>query len=179
MDAYVVIDKYYKKDSDLYNILVHHSKDVTNKALNIIEHHPELGADRGFVETAAMLHDIGIFLTDAPSIQCHGILPYICHGYLGREILDREGFPAAYGLVCERHTGTGLTLANIINNKLPLPHRDMCPQTVEEKIICFSDCFFSKTKLGHERSVEEVEKSLKKFGDESVTEFKDWCKIFL
>lgn len=178
MNTLDIIENFYKKDSDLYNILVNHSTDVMNKALSIAASHPELNIDKEFVVEAAMLHDIGIFLTSAPSIHCYGIAPYICHGYLGREILDNLGYPL-HGLVCERHTGTGLTAEEIERQKLPLPHRDMIPVTIEEKVICFADCFFSKTRLGEEKSVDKVKQSLAKFGEASVTQFEEWEKIFL
>lgn len=178
MNTLSIIEKYYKKDSELYNILVKHSTDVKNKALSIAKKHPELNIDTGFTEEAAMLHDIGIFLTNAPSIKCFGIAPYVCHGYLGREILDKEGLPK-HALVCERHTGTGISLEEIESNHLPLPHRDMRPVSIEEKVICFADCFFSKTRPGEERSVEKVKQSIAKFGKDSVTQFDKWVAIFL
>ncbi len=178
MNALDIIEKYYKKDSELYTILIKHSTDVMNKALSIAENHPELHIDTEFVKEAAMLHDIGIFLTHAPSIKCFGIAPYICHGYLGRELLDREGLPK-HALVCERHTGTGITEEEIIKNELPLPHRNMIPLSIEEKVICFADCFFSKAVLGKERSVEQVKQSLCKFGEEPVKQFEEWVEMFL
>lgn len=178
MEPITLIEKFYKKDSKLYNILVGHSTHVMNKALTIIENHPELNADFQFVAEAAMLHDIGIFLTDAPSIECHGIAPYLCHGYLGRELLDNEGYPH-HALVCERHTGTGLRLGDIIAQNLPLPRRDMVPVTIEEQIICFADCFFSKTKLGEEKKIEDVKRGLMKHGIASVNRFEEWCQLFL
>lgn len=178
MNTLNIIEKYYKKDSDLYNVLVQHSIDVKNKALRIVDSHPELNADRLFVEEAAMLHDIGIFLTNAPSIHCYGVAPYICHGYLGREILEKNGLPK-HGLVCERHTGTGLTLEEIAKQKLPLPHRDMVPISVEEQIICFADCFFSKTRIGEEKTVDEVRNGFAKFGEKTVNQFDKWCTLFL
>ena len=178
MNTLTIIEKFYKKDSDLYNILVSHSTDVMNKALHIAEIHPELKIDKDFLKEASMLHDIGVFLTNAPSINCFGTFPYICHGYLGRELLDDLGY-SKHALVCERHTGTGLSLEEIVSNKMPIPHRDMMPISVEEQIICFSDCFFSKTRLGEERSVEKVRQSLSKFGEDSVRQFDKWCAKFL
>ena len=178
MEPLALIQKYYKRDSKLYNILVDHSTDVMNKALQITDTHPELAIDRQFVAEAAMLHDIGIFLTDAPEIECHGIAPYLCHGYLGREMLEREGYPA-HGLVCERHTGTGLYLDDIVARKLPLPHRDMAPVSIEEQVICFADCFFSKTRLGREKTVEKVRSSVAKYGDRGIRQFDEWCAMFL
>jgi uncharacterized protein len=53
--------------------------------------HPEMNLDERFIQEAALLHDIGIFLTNAPKIHCFGDYPYICHGYLGAEILRKEG----------------------------------------------------------------------------------------
>lgn len=178
MNTLSIIEKYYKKDSDLYNILVQHSTDVTDKALSIAKNHPELNIDVEFVSEAAMLHDIGIFETNAPSIKCFGTNPYLAHGYLGKEIMDSLGYPK-HGLVCERHTGTGISLEEIIKSSLPLPHRDMRPISIEEKVICFADCFFSKTHLGEERSVDKVRYSLSKFGEDSVRQFDRWCAIFL
>ena len=52
-----------------------HSRQVTERALRIADAHPELAIDRPFVQEAAMLHDIGIFLCDAPGIACHGSNP--------------------------------------------------------------------------------------------------------
>ncbi len=34
--------------------------------------HPEIQADRKFVEEAALLHDIGVYKTYAPEIACSG-----------------------------------------------------------------------------------------------------------
>jgi uncharacterized protein len=53
------------------------------------------------------------------------------------------------------------------------------PQSAEEKIICFADKFFSKTSPQREKSVEQAEKSLAKFGPEGVERFREWCNLFL
>ena len=80
MDALAIIDKYYPEDNELKRILVTHSRSVADKALWIADTHPELELDKQFLEEAALLHDIGVFLTDAPGIHCYGTHPYICHG---------------------------------------------------------------------------------------------------
>ncbi|HML65601.1 MAG TPA: HDIG domain-containing protein [Dysgonomonas sp.] len=178
MDVIAIIEKYYKKDSDLYKILIRHSKEVMNKALEIAKKHPELNADIEFIKEAAMLHDIGIFLTNAPSIECNGIAPYVCHGYLGRELLDAQGYHR-HALVCERHTGVGISLEEIKAENLPLPHRNMQPMSIEEKIICFADCFYSKTNLGVEKSIDKIRKGLEKHGINSVKIFDEWSLAFL
>ncbi|MDR1091278.1 MAG: phosphohydrolase, partial [Prevotella sp.] len=84
-----------------------------------------------------------------------------------------------HALVCERHTGTGLTLEQIVTEKLPLPHREMVPVSIEEQIICFADCFYSKTRLGEEKSVERIRKSISKHGRKPVEQFDKWCGMFL
>lgn len=178
MDIQKVIHKYYKEGTKLYDIYMSHVTDVTNKALAITNKHPELAVDVKFLEEAAMLHDIGIFRTKAPHIACEGDMPYICHGYLGREILTHEGYPK-HGRVCERHTGTGLSLETILNRKLPIPHRDMRPQSLEEKIICFADKFYSKSQLGKEKSIKKIRENLKQHGWHQVEIFDEWCEFFL
>ena len=124
-----------------------------------------------------MLHDIGIFKCDAAGIQCYGTEPYICHGRIGAELLRSEGFPR-HARVCERHTGAGITKAQIIAQNLPLPQQDFLPETMEEKVICYADKFFSKTHLDREKSIEQAEMSLSKFGEEGVLRFREWEKCF-
>lgn len=178
MNVLSLIDKYYPEDNELKNILLTHSRSVADKALQIVEKHPELNTDKTFVEEAAMLHDIGIFLTDAPGILCFGKEPYICHGYLGADLLRKEGFPE-HALVCERHTGAGISLKNIIEQQLPIPHREMLPVSIEEQIVCFADKFFSKTRLDREKSVEKALKSISRYGEEGIVRFNKWCEQFL
>ncbi len=177
MNYKLLIDKYYPEDNELRHILVNHSQSVARKALQIVSFHPELHLDAQFVEEAAMLHDIGIFLTDAPGIQCFGSQPYICHGRLGAELLRKEGFER-HARVCERHTGAGITKAQIEQQHLPLPLQDFLPETMEEKVICYADKFFSKTHLDREKSIEKAEKSLAKFGEEGVRRFQQWEHLF-
>lgn len=178
MDALAIINKYYPEDNELKHILLVHSRSVADKALWIADRHPELELDRTFLEEAALLHDIGVFLTDAPGIHCHGTHPYICHGYLGSELLRKEGY-LKHALVCERHTGAGLSLKSIVERDLPVPHREMLPVSLEEQVICFADKFFSKTRLDEEKSMERALKSLVKFGEEGLARFNDWCVRFL
>ena len=171
MNALAIINKYYSEENELKHILLTHSRSVADKALQIAVKHPELHLDTGFLEEAALLHDIGIFMTDASGIQCFGTHPYICHGYLGSELLMKEGYPR-HALVCERHTGAGMSLQSIIEQDLPIPHRDMVPVSMEEQVICFADKFFSKTHLDREKSVEKALKSISRYGEDGVIRFK-------
>lgn len=173
-----ILAKYYDPSSDAFRILFAHSRDVAAKALQIARHHPQMPLDLTFIEQAAMLHDIGVFLCHAPDIGCHGEAEYICHGYLGANLMRREGYPL-HALVCERHTGCGLSLDDILARKLPLPHRDMLPLSPEEQLICFADKFFSKTRPGEEKPVEKIKNSLARYGHDTLARFEYWCKLFL
>ena len=178
MNALNIIDKYYPEENELKRILLTHSRSVADKALWIADKHPELNLDKAFLEEAAMLHEIGIFLTDAPGIFCFGDKPYICHGYLGADLLREEGFPR-HALVCERHTGAGISAESIIKQDLPIPHREMLPVSMEEQVICFADKFFSNTRLEKEKSVEGALKSISKYGEDGIKRFNTWCERFL
>lgn len=177
MDYQSIIDKYYADDNQLRHILLTHSRAVADFALRVADRHPELHIDRQFVEEAAMLHDIGIFRCDAPGICCHGTEPYICHGRIGALLLREEGYPR-HARVCERHTGAGLTLDDIVTQQLPLPRQSFLPETIEERLICYADKFFSKTRLDREKTFEQAVGSLMKFGAAGVDRFRQWHQIF-
>lgn len=178
MNPIDIISKYYDTESDAYRILVIHSRNVTDKALAIAHEHPEMNLDLNFIREAAMLHDVGVFMCDAPEIGCYGDADYICHGYLGADLMRKEGYPR-HALVCERHTGAGITKEEIVERNLPLPYRDMLPISMEEQLICFADKFYSKTKLGKEKSISKIKKGLSKYGDMNLLRFEYWCKLFL
>ena len=173
-----IIDKYYGGCGALRHILLTHSQSVAQRALRIAAMHPELNIDTDFVRNEAMLHDRGLVRVDAPGIECHGTEPYIRHGVCGAEMLRAEGLPESYARVCERHTGAGLTLNDIVSQNLPLPHHDLQPETIEEKLICYADKFFSKTHLDREKTIEQAEKSLSKFGGETLARFRDMKRLF-
>ena len=65
MNPYEIIDKYYPENTQQRQILVIHSLAVSGKAMKMLDAHPELRLNRSFVKEAALLHDIGIFQTDA------------------------------------------------------------------------------------------------------------------
>lgn len=169
MDPYEIIEHFYKKGSMSYRILIGHGRQIARKALDIADHAPHIQIDRQFVETAALLHDIGMCRTRAEKLGCKGSLPYVCHGVQGREMLEGMGF-SDYGLVCERHVGVGLTADDIMDLNLPLPTRDMMPLTDEEKLICYADKFYSKTGK-KEKRLDEIYHGLEIFGKDKVERF--------
>lgn len=178
MNAIKILEKYYDTNSEAYKTLLTHSQSVAKKAITIAENFKN-EVDIDFIKEASLLHDIGIFLTNTPDLDCHGDKPYLCHGYLGREILEKEGL-AKHALICERHVGVGITKEDIKKNNLPLPARDMQAQTLEEEIISYADKFFSKTKenLTKEKTIEQIKTELIKYGPEKVEIFLKWHKKF-
>jgi uncharacterized protein len=174
-----IINKHYPPGTLRHEIYLPHCTAVTELALKIARLHPNLQADEEVLLFGGMLHDIGIFYTNAPEFGCFGELPYLAHGYMGRELLEKEGLPLI-APVCERHIGAGITIADIHKNNLPLPLRDMTPQTIEEKIICYADKFYSKSagNLLQPKPFEKVNKSIRKYGEDKWKVFKEMMELF-
>ena len=173
VDVYAIIGKFYEHGSDLERVLVGQSRQVTDMAIAICERLKSRGeaVDVQFVREAAMLHDIGIVRTDARGIYCVGTEPYICHGMIGRQMLEELGL-FRHALVCERHTGAGLSREEIERAGFPLPHRDMLPISIEERIICYADKFFSKTHVGEPpKPLERVRQKMLSYGEGSLARF--------
>lgn len=163
MDYHALIDKYYAGQDQLKALLLLHSQQVADRALAVCLLHPEWNANLQFVKEAAMVHDIGIIYCNAPKIYCHGTEDYLRHGYLGAELLRNEGFPQ-HARVAERHTGSGLTKEQIIAEKLPLPEQDFLPETIEEKVICYADKFFSKSHPLRVENMSNIRRKMSNFG---------------
>lgn len=180
MDPLFIIERFYTPGTKLHQVLVEHSQIVTKKSLEIARNLIHLNPDLDFIKDAAMLHDIGIYLTRAESIGCNGEAPYICHGYLGRMLLDEQGLTPEYGLVCERHTGAGITKENIISNGLPLPKRDMVPISLEEKIICAADKYHSKNPKHADKKITTIQiiEELEKINKNHAQRFSGWAEEF-
>lgn len=178
-DPLAIIARFYPPGSRAHRVLLTHGRLVADKALAAAAAVPEAAPDLAFIESAALLHDIGIFLTHAPELGCHGAEPYIRHGLLGRAILEGLGLPR-HGLVCERHVGGGIRAAEIRRRGLPLPERDMLPVTLEEEIICYADKFFSKDGGGEprEKTLAEIEAETARYGPEAVARFASWHARF-
>ena len=178
MDYQAIINEYYPSENDLRRILLTHSRSVADRSLLIARKHPELRLDKEFLEEAAMLHDIGIFRCNAPTIQCFGTEPYICHGMIGGQLLREKGL-VRHAQVCERHTGTGISRDQIQAQNLPLPIDGRYePETLEEQVVCYADKFYSKTRLDQERTVEQTARSLEPFGEASLKRFFQWVDMF-
>ena len=181
LDCLSIIQRYYTPGNDDYRVLVLHSRQVADLAVviaqRLIDNH--VPVDIEFVEESAMLHDIGMCRTDAPGIHCHGTEPYILHGILGRQMLDSMGL-YRHGRVCERHTGAGITAEEIVAQHLPItPARDLLPETMEEKIVCYADKFFSKSHPDEPaKTLDRARQSLAKFGSDTLQRFDELVTLF-
>jgi uncharacterized protein len=179
MDALSLIAKFYQPESLSYQILLSHSLVVAEKATHIAKRLNLSETEIQFIREASLLHDIGILYTNAPSIGCSGDLPYICHGFKGCDLLISEGLPK-HALVCERHTGVGLTFSDIDQLDGLLPPRLMVPQTTSEKIIAYSDKFFSKDpdRISVEMTFESALEAVTRYGESKGIIFTEWHHQF-
>lgn len=184
-----VIDRYYPAGTPLRDIYLRHCRSVSDLALDIADR-LSLPLDRGETEAAAMLHDIGIFRTDAPGIHCHGDAPYLTHGAIGADLLRSEGAPEELARVAERHTGAGLSpddlikLNDILAEKGAAPaqllpaDRVYLPETLLEKLVCYADKFYSKSGDMQRKPLDRVRASMAKFGPASLERFERLHALF-
>ncbi len=165
-----IIDKYYPVGTQRRDIYLKHCRQVADLALEIMRR-KGLPLDERSVEEAAMLHDIGIFLTDAPGIDCHGTEPYIMHGVAGGKLLREEGFSEQTARVAERHTGTGIDEEDIERQGLPLPPGNYMPESLLERLVCYADKFYSKSGEMRQKPMEKVVASMAKISPSTLERF--------
>ncbi len=179
VDAEAILRATFGPGTRRFDIVRRHGEQVAARVLKIAAELATAEIEEDFLYEAAMLHDIGIVKTATPQLDCHGDQPYIRHGLLGRQMLEARGLPR-HALVCERHVGAGITAADIRRRDLPLPRRDMCPVTIEEKLICYADKFFSKTNGQSEKaqSAQNVVNHLKTYGRRQAETFIRWAARF-
>jgi uncharacterized protein len=179
VDYFRIIHRYIPPRSFVYRVYVPHVSLVTAKALKIARCLGLAHEQLIFIEEAAMLHDIGIVKVKRYSLSSNSNLPYICHAPEGRKILESKGLPT-HALVAERHIGVGISKDEIIEYQYPLPHRDLIPESIEEKIISWADLFFSKTpeKLWIEKPLDDVEKKVARYGERHLKVFYEWLALF-
>jgi len=174
-----ILCEYYDRDSKTFEILLKHGEHVAQKAIDAAGKVLHLNPDMEFIEEAAILHDIGIFKTNTPQLGCFGAHPYVCHGFLGREILEKAGL-LRHALVCDRHMGTGISAEEIVKSRLPIPARDMIPVSIEEQVICYADKFFTKDRnlIVKMNSEKNIIRTLVSYGNGSAEKFRSWMILF-
>ena len=102
------------------------------------------------VVAGALLHDIGRSQTQTVS-----------HGYVGAEILQKEGMDGGVVEIVRRHVGAGISPEEAA--ALNFPAGDYIPRTLEEKIVCFADKMLDGDKA--RPFEEEVKRFVKKGHD--------------
>ena len=174
-----IINKYIEPDSPLYQLYIIHAVLVTAKAIRIGKKLKLSKEKLMFIEEASMLHDIGIINIKSEELGCHGKAPYACHSLEGEKILKSEKLPR-HAQVARSHIGVGISAKEIKKQKLPLPQEDILPKTIEEKIISYSDLFYSKNPeiLWNQKKPDEIRKTVKKWGRNKIKTFNQWHKIF-
>ena len=181
VDPLKIIEFFYP-DTPLRKLLLLHSTQVCNKALAIAAA-SDVELDLEIVRVGAMLHDIGIGQCHAPGILCEGDADYIEHGTLGAAMLRQYGKMHGldlekYALICERHTGSGITADDVVAQKLPLAVKDYLPISNEEKLIALADKFFSKSGDQQEKSFDKIRRQMARFGGDNPERFDDLCRSF-
>jgi uncharacterized protein len=108
--------------------IVGHCEAVARVALILVEALKKKGkqVDEPSVITAALLHDIG-----------RSRIQTVHHGYVGAEIVGKEGLGGTVSEIVRRHVGAGISKEEA--EKLGFPDGDYLPRTLEERIVCFSD----------------------------------------
>ena len=177
MSPLEIIDKYYAANSDVRRLLLVHSWQVATRALVCAAKHSELAIDSSLVLSGALLHDIGIKATSAPSIFCNGTEPYLMHGFIGARMLRQVGMERE-ARICERHTGAGLSKEAITKAGLDVLAADYLPETLEEKLICYADKFYSKSRPAETISFEQAYNGLLRFGKEGAGRFVELHRMF-
>ncbi|MFH0862078.1 MAG: TIGR00295 family protein [Candidatus Altiarchaeota archaeon] len=131
------------KSNNVQHNVIEHCLVVSSFAKEIAEKIKSNGheIDMDFVESAALLHDIGRSKT-------HGIR----HGIEGAALMKE--YPR-YARVCESHIGGGIGKDEA--ERIGLPAKDYLPETLEEKVICYAD------KLIHGTRKASLEQTLEKF----------------
>ena len=108
--------------------VIKHCKTVSKLAVKMSKKllQKNIPVDIELVKIGGLLHDIGRSKT-------HGIT----HALVGSEIARSYNFSETLVKVIERHTGSGITAEEAV--KLGLPKKDYIPQTIEEKIVSYTD----------------------------------------
>jgi uncharacterized protein len=129
------------------------------------------------VRAGSLLHDIGVYrlYDDAGHL---GHANYIRHGVLGYELLRADGLPEAICRFASHHTGVGLSRADVLAQRLPIPPADYLAETGEERLVMYADKFHSKTTPPVFRTASASAARLRRFGEEKVMAFQALRETF-
>lgn len=150
MNALAIINKYYSEENELKHILLTHSRSVADKALQIAVKHRNFIWIRLFGRSRPVArHRYFYDRRFRHSVFWHSSI-YLSRLFRFRTADGKKGIPAMHWFASV--TPGRMSLQSIIEQDLPIPHRDMVPVSMEgEQVICFADKFFSKTHLDREK----------------------------
>lgn len=108
--------------------IINHELAVMRKARDLAHNITKVEVDIELVKIGALMHDIG-----------RSVLHSMAHGPIGGDIIRKLGFKSSEKLarVVERHLLAGISAEEA--KKFDLPERNYIPETIEEKLVCFSD----------------------------------------
>jgi uncharacterized protein len=127
-------------------------------------------ADPALVRAGCLLHDVGVYRLYDGAGRLAGA-QYIRHGVLGAALLAAEGLPEVICRFASHHTGVGLTAADVLAQRLPLPPGDYLAETAEETVVMYADKFHSKTQPPVFLTADAAAASLARFGPGKVAVF--------
>jgi uncharacterized protein len=131
-----------------------------------------LDVDGDLIRAGALLHDIGVYRLYTPTGELNTV-DYVQHGVLGHELLDDLGFPEEICRFASRHTGVGITRADVLRQSLPIPVDDYLPRTSEEEVVMYADKFHSKRTPPVFMTGDTYAASVGRWGEDKVTAFAD------
>ena len=108
--------------------VVQHCKNVSKLAVEMAKRFQKKGVevDIRLVEIGGLLHDIGRSKTHS-----------VGYAYIGSRIARSLNLPESVVRIVERHIGSGIPSEEAV--KLGLPNKNFIPETLEEKIVSYSD----------------------------------------
>lgn len=130
--------------------VIKHAEAVASLAVEIARICKERGikVDLALVETGAILHDIGRAKTHS-----------VDHAIVGAEIARSLNLPEPVISIIRKHVGGGITAGEA--KKLGWPKGIYVPETLEEKIVSYSDKLIEGSKrVPIERTIDELSEEL-------------------
>ena len=135
-----------------------------------------VGLDADVVRAGCLLHDIGVYrLYDSAGELDHA--NYVRHGILGYGLLGEEGVPEAICRFASRHTGVGLSPADVVSQELPLPVADYRAETGKEKLVMYADKFHTKTDPPAFLSATSYAQQIGRFGQDKAAAFESMREL--
>jgi len=147
-DALVKKEKEELKKYGCDDYIIQHGQLVMGVSEKIVKELMRVGVkvDEKAILRGALLHDIG-------RSKEHSVR----HGFLGGEILRKDGYDGIIISIVENHVGGGIDKQDCA--KLGMPERDFIPISLEEKIVCLAD------KYVEENQIKPLQETLSKFDE--------------